>query len=289
MGRSSRGRAEARKRREMEAARAASAPPAPLPPSRFQRFRNRIGGIPGASLLLGLLQLIWRYWPTIFRRGEDTDFLFGLWTKAGGDFPMLIQAITSPFFGLALILGGIGYAALAKEPDKQVPSWVPKIGWAVIGVCALLLSVTFLFDEFLRESHIGQYVTDLTSERHVTEAQRVKLKEILAPNGDLFKRSVDVAAASSPEAGGFAIDLMSALDFAGLKATIKDPRNPTPPIELKAYGAIRGVYIIVANPDNPPKEASVLLDALNQVGIKTVYSKNLDFWIDNYVVAVGPK
>ena len=224
MGRSSRERAEARRLRELEAAKVAAAPPPPPPPTRWQRFRNRLKGIPGASMLLGLVQIIWRYWPNAFRRGEDADFILDLWTRAGGDFPMLMQAITSPLFGLALIIGGIGYAAFAKEPEKPVPAVIPKIAWAVIGICAFLLGTVFLFDQFLRESHVGQYISDLTRERHLTESQRAKLKELLAPDVAVFTRPIDVAAADNPEASGYAIELMIALTQAGLKSPLKAMR-----------------------------------------------------------------
>jgi hypothetical protein len=164
MGRSSRQRAQARHQRETEVAQAVGATSPPPPPSRWRRLLNRIKGVPGASFGLGLVQLLWHYAPFIFRRGEDADFVFDLWTKAGGDFPMLIQAITSPIFGLALIGTGIGYAIIAKEPEKSVPAFVPKIAWVIVGISGFLLGTAILFDQFLRESHISQYIRAIRRE-----------------------------------------------------------------------------------------------------------------------------
>lgn len=288
MGQASRRRAKARRLREMEAAKAAAAPPPP-PPNRWQRFRKRIKGVPGASLLLGLLQLIWRYWPTAFRRGEDADFLLDLWTRAGGDIPLLIQTITSPFFGFALILGGIGYAAFAKEPEKRVPAIIPRIAWSVIVICALLLGTAFLFEQFLRASHIGQYVSDLTSERHVTESQRKQLKDILGPVANKFPRLIEVSAADNPEARGYARELMAALTLAGLKVASLNPRIAQP-TEMHAFDTkVKGVFMQIPNSKNPSEEVMILWNALNKVGIRTVFYKNLDYWNDNYNITVGLK
>jgi hypothetical protein len=235
------------------------------------------------------LQLVWSYAPFVFRRGEDADFIFDLWTKAGGDFPALIQAITSPLFGLALIAGGVGYAIFAKEPEKPVAPYVPKIAWAIIGFCGVVLGTAFLFEQFLRESHVGEYVAQLTKERHVTKAQADKLKEILGPVSGNFPQkhsSVDVMAADNSESRGYAAELMVALTFAGLRISSANPRMPTP-LEMHAIGNVKGVFIQVADVNKPPPEAVLLADALNKADIKTTFWNNDQFWIDNYILTVG--
>ena len=129
----------------------------------------------------------------------------------------------------------------------------------------------------------------LTADRHVTEAQSSKLKELIGPVADVFNNPVHVAAADTAEARGYAIDLMEALTKAGLPLFTKDKRQPFVPQDVRAYGAFKGVFIQVADPSKPPKEATILFDALNKAGIKTAYWKNMDLWLDQYVVTVGIK
>jgi hypothetical protein len=288
MGRSSRQRAEERRRREQAAAEQAAAP-SPAPPTRLQRLTARFYGIPGASLTIGFCQLLWRAWPYIFRRGEDADFLWDLWIKAGGDFPVLIQAITSPFFGAALIAGGIAYAVFAKEPERSVPPIVPKIGWAIVGLCGLLLGGAFISEQMLRASHIGTYVTDLVSERHLTPAQISQLKERLGPLADKFHHSLDVAAADNPEARGYAIELMIALQLAGLRVNSANSQLPMP-IKMEPLNtAVKGVFIQIPHSAQPSEEVTILTQALNDAGIKTSFYGNPMFWNDNYMLTVGLK
>jgi hypothetical protein len=274
----------------MEAAKAAvGASPAP-PTKWWRRLINRIKGIPGASFGVGLLQLLWNYAPFIFRRGEDTDFLWGLWIRAGGDFPMLVQAITSPFFGIALIAGGIGYAIFAKEPERPVSPIVPKIGWAVVAVCALVLSTMFLFEEFLKASRIGQYVHDLTDERHLTEHQREKIKENLEPISKQFKRQIAVYAVDNPEVSGYAVEIMKALKASGLPIMNADDPNFTIPLQARTVGTeLKGVKILVSDPKNPPDEAKLIAHALNDADIVTGFHNSRDYWIDNYAIVVTYK
>ena len=289
MGRASREAKQRRAEQARLAANAAAAPAPPPPPSRWKKVAQRFSGFPRIALGVGLLQILWRWAIILFRRGEDTQFALDLWRGAGGDVPMLVQAVSSPFFGLALIVASIGYAFFGKEPSKKVevhPA-IPAVGWFVVILCGVLVGSVILFDMFLRQSHVAQFVADLTTERHVTETQRADLKRYLAPDAASFTHILDVAAAQNPEATGYAIELMTALALAGLKVRTLDT-NIIRPIPMNALNTgVKGVFILVVDQKQPPKEAATLFDALNKSGIKTTYWYAPQFFLDQYSLTVG--
>jgi hypothetical protein len=95
-----------------------------------------------------------------------------------------------------------------------------------------------------------------------------------------------VVAADNSESRGYAAELMLALASAGLRISTTNPRMVAP-IEMRATGNVKGVFIQVADVMNPPPNAKILSDALNEVGITTIYWRNLDYWVDSYALTVG--
>jgi hypothetical protein len=217
MGRASRARTQARQRHAMQAANGGGQPPEP-PASGFKTLCRRFGGFPGVGLCVGAFQLLWRWSPFLFRRGEDSQFALDLWRSAGGDVPMLVQAVSSPLFGLTIVIGSIVYAFFGKEPAQKVkvhPA-IPAIGWAIVIVCGFLTGSVFLFDLFLRESHVAEYVSSLTTDRHLKKEQVEKIKTELSPIAVLYPRALVVFAADTPESDAYAIEIMQVLSQSGL-------------------------------------------------------------------------
>jgi hypothetical protein len=65
----------------------------------------------------------------------------------GGTKAMIASAMTTPFFGLALVLGGVAYTVFVGEPKKGVqghPFW-PYVGWAVFAVCLTAMILVPLY------------------------------------------------------------------------------------------------------------------------------------------------
>ncbi len=288
MGRASR---EARRKRAERIQNAAASPPPPPPPSKIQRLRRRFGGWPGAGLGVGAIQMLWRLGTMLFRRGEDADFALDLWRSAGGDVPMLVQAVSSPIFGLALVLVSVSYAFFGKEPNKKIPVHpaVPIVGWAVVILCGVLTGSVFLFDAFVQTSNISQIVEQVTGERHVTESQKAKIKDIIGPVASTFPRALSVAAADNPEANAYAIELMIAFGQAGLKIETLDPHTLIPRPMRALSPNVKGVFFEVHDPNNLPQEVTILSKALQNAGIPPKFYTTPQLGPDNYLLTVGLK
>jgi len=133
----------------------------------------------------------------------------------------------------------------------------------------------------------GQHEISFDPDRHVTERQRAKLKEIIGPIAGAFPRALTVAAAENPEADGYAIELMVALALAGMKL-VSFSDKMVAPMPMKALStSVKGVFLQVPDRMNPPNEPRKLAEALNGADINTHFATNPDLSADNYILTVG--
>jgi hypothetical protein len=133
----------------------------------------------------------------------------------------------------------------------------------------------------------GQYEMAISGERHVSEYQRAKLKETLSPVAANFPRALLVAAIDTPEAQGYASELMTGLALAGIKIVTIDRHGTMAPTIMRAIGSVKGIFFQVKDPKNPPAEVVTLKKALEGTGMNVHFMPNVDFPDSDYVLTVG--
>ena len=123
------------------------------------------------------------------------------------------------------------------------------------------------------------------SERHLSHDQSERITAFLKPHAMEFSVSVTVAAAETPEARGYAREIMTSINLAGIP--MDTPLNYLLPRDMKAFGQVSGVFIQVKDPNHPPFLAVILKDALEKGDMHVTYWPNMDFGEENYTVTVG--
>jgi hypothetical protein len=153
---------------------------------------------------------------------------------------------------------------------------------------AAIVAVPFIVTAVLVISAYGQYEIGFSGERHVSEYQRTKLKESLSPIAANFPRALVISAIDTPEAQGYASELMTALGLAGLKIVTLDSHGIMAPAIMRAIGTgVRGVFFQVKDPTHPPEEVQTLKKVLYSANIKVGLGFNVEFPEKDYILTVG--
>jgi hypothetical protein len=154
-----------------------------------------------------------------------------------------------------------------------------------IAAFAVPVTVTIL----LLLAAYGQYEFATSGERHITDDQRAKLKEVLAPILPELSTQILVCSVDNPEANNYAVELMAALTQAGLKIRSMSSEMVIPCPIRTLTPKLTGVAFMVSNPSDPPNEVKTLTWVLANAGIKaSTWSVN-DFRPSDYVLTVGLK
>jgi hypothetical protein len=274
-----------------------AAPPStePKPLSKGTRARLVVvrffSSFSGVLTSLGFLQSIWRGFPKWFHSWEDTQFLFDMWSKAGGDFPMLMSLIASPLTGAGMIISGLVYYIFFKDRIEIGPKRTHAasfVGWSAVFVCAILISATFMFETFLSQTRI-HLISD-NADRHLNDIQKAKLKDAISPSISIFGRPITVFSADNPESNGYAIELMKELAKDGIKIQSLLP-DMVAPFPMRALDTnVRGVFFQVKDRKNPSSEVRTLIWVLASAEIKaTIWENSTLPSADNYILTIGLK
>jgi len=120
-----------------------------------------------------------------------------------------------------------------------------------------------------------------SSDRHLDEYQRSKLKADLAPIASSFPRAIVVMAA---EASGYATEIMIALAQAGVKVASTNQRLPQPFRMTANDTGVRGVFFQVHDSGSIPQEVGLLRGALKDADVATVVYNNPDLQEADYAL-----
>jgi hypothetical protein len=182
------------------------------------------------------------------RKWGLTDWADWLGTYATGPRVFWVTTLLSVIYLVVVF----GLPALIKRTPSNIAAFaVPII------VAILMLLGTY-----------GLYLSTTPGERHITEDQRVQLKETLAPLLPTLSTQILVCSADNPEASNYAVELMAALTQAGLKIHSMSSEMAIPcPIRVLTP-KLTGVAFLVSNPNDPPSEVRTLTWALASAGIR---------------------
>ncbi len=201
---------------------------------------------------------------------------------------------------------------LANQADwLSLHATGPRVFWGVVLVSIVYLLIAFIIPSLIRRAQkdraaiavpmlVGLIVVVAlygqnqllfaSSDRHLNEYQRAKLKDDLAPLASNFPRAIAVMAAeANPEASGYAVEIMIALAQAGLKVASSNQRFPQPFRMTAGDPSVRGVFFQVHDSRNIPKEVQLLRNALQDADISTVLYNNPDLLEADYAFTVGLK
>jgi hypothetical protein len=152
-----------------------------------------------------------------------TDWADWLGTHATG--PRVFWAAV--LFSVIYLVVVFGLPALIKRAPSNIAAFaVPIIVTILIFIGAY-----------------GLYSFGVPGERHVTDDQRAKLKEVLAPLLSTFSTQILVCSVDNAEANKYAVELMAASTQAGLKKSFHVFRNgyslpnshPDPEINRRSF------------------------------------------------------
>jgi hypothetical protein len=253
---------------------------------------------------------------SISRRQLITDFLREFkWT-------LLKSLPLGVILPMSFFLGSVGpddfsknYAAWANRWGlTNWADWLsvyatgPRVFWGIVLISFLYLATAFWLPALIKRASrdfasvavpfavafivvvtiFGSYALSSSGERHVSEYQRIKIKEVLSPIAASFPRALTVASVDTPEANGYA-ELMIALNLAGLKIQTGATHGIiAPPGAMKSIGTgIRGVFFQVRNPQVPPSEALSIKKALEEAGIRIAMFPNPDFPEADYILTIA--
>jgi hypothetical protein len=212
------------------------------------------------------------------------DFWLGALPKFTGILGLMVTAFQSPELGYAALFLGLGYLALVGERKATVrhPA-LQYIGWGF--VLALVVSIAAVVEA-------GMVVTDIRgTERHLSPAQIdtiTREARALAPSykNDKGPLALLVFAVDTPEADGYAIEIMRAFQIGGIGTTTSLPGATAPNVLRALDTQVRGVFFEVPNPDRPPELAVKTAKILSDAGIATHYTRTNG--MGGFSLAIGP-
>lgn len=121
-------------------------------------FRERVRGLFSLRKLPGigitLFGLVWQAahggWILLDWAGRASLFLDAV-KSMGGDPAVIASVVNSPFFGVGLIVVGIGYVVFVGEPHAGVQrhAWWPYVGWGFFTLCAIVVLLTVGYGAFV--------------------------------------------------------------------------------------------------------------------------------------------
>jgi hypothetical protein len=194
------------------------------------------------------------------------------------DWLSLYATGPSVFWG-TLLVSSI-YLAIAFGLPFLIEHTKKNTAVVVVPICVAFIIAVAVY---------GQHEISFDSDRHVTEAQRAKIKEIVGPVASTFPRALSVAAADNPESNAYAIELMIAFGLAGLKIESLNSATLIPRPMRALSPNVRGVFFEVHDPNNLPHEVQILRNALANAYITTVLYYTPQLGEDNYLLTVGLK
>ena len=185
----------------------------------------------------------------------------------------------------------------------------PRVFWAAVLLSVIYLVIVFGLPALIKRApsniaafvvpiivtilvFVGAYVLysfSIPGERHVTDLQRAKLKETLAPLLPTLTTQILVCSVDNPEANNYAVELMDALAKAGLKIHSMSSEMATPCPIRTLTPELTGVAFLVSNPTDPPGEVRTLTWALASAGIRAGTWNINDFAPSDYALMVGMK
>jgi hypothetical protein len=256
-------------------------PPPPPPPPKaepgpqwWQRIVSRRKLPWWAWIALAIVREV----PDWFHRA---DFWSATAARLEGKLGVLPSIVGSPYFSIGMIMIGLSYIIFVGEPKKDVQPrpWWPYIGWISFGILALAILVV---------AEAGVVVSIFSPERHLTKDQ---IQDIIDASKDVssqFPSKLAVYAAETPEATGFAVELMDALSK-GRVPIYSQSSAILMPLPMRALNAsIKGVFILVFDPQHPPSQALLLQHILSKGGIAAPFGRGYDIPSDNqYGLIVG--
>ena len=133
-----------------------------------------------------------------------------------GNFAVLPSIVASPYFSVGLLIIGLAYLVFVGEPKRGVQrhAWWPYVGWISIGVFGLVIFSAF---------EAGIITSALVPERHLSPRYYRQIVEAAKKSSQNFRIPIAVSAADTPEASGFAIEIMTALRDGGLPNSFRLP------------------------------------------------------------------
>ncbi len=291
MGGTSRLRAEEKRRRKLVAAQMAAASAARAADafasakmSRFKRFSKKVKEYRVAilkALPLGVFLPMALFLGSV--GPDDFSRNYAAWARTFGltdlaEYLGIYATGSRVFWGTILI--SFVYVAIAFVIPALMKSLQRDRAVVAVPISVALIVAVAVY---------GQYAISYPAERHISEHQRAKLKEILSPIASDFPRALAVAAVNDPEANAYAIELMTALALTGIKVVSTDTHILVPTIIRALTPNVRGVFFQVRDPKNPPQEVKQLADAMNEAGIAVNFYNNVDFPDTDYALSVGLK
>lgn len=173
---------------------------AQLPTKAVERIRTGIARpftgrkLPGwASIILGALE-------RLALQEERIREAFHLVRDLGSEPAMLVSALESPIFSIALIAGGVGYLIFVGEPKAGTVRhrWWPVVGWSIAAICLAVIVSVFGYGYFqLRVMEVATPQIETVQQKalggqlfwHLTDGEKFKLGEALdqVPESERFE------------------------------------------------------------------------------------------------------
>lgn len=223
----------------------------------------------------------------------DINSRFDYWVDAakasGGSMSILATALASPFFNAGLAGFGVLWMLFVGEPARGVrrhPAWLAA-GWLTLALVIGAMGAVAVngYVNIRVQEEIAQR---MTSERHIYPTDRIPLIRALKPIASEFTRSISVSAVDTPEANGYAREIMSALSAAGIRVDSESSLAMVPHVMRALDPTVRGVFFQVLDPSHPPQEVADLTKALSLGRVVVHYARNPQVLPAGYILTIAP-
>jgi hypothetical protein len=204
---------------------------------RLGRLFSQVG-LPGWTIIV--LGFLWEVFILVPEVRHAIEFWLGAAEYVGGGVPRIVAALTSPWFGVGLLVFGVGYLVFVGEPRWQIRHpLVPILGWVVVGVIALT------FWSVLVAGYVAVHLPKQT-EQVAPKPMRITEEEKIVMAGELKK------------AGSFPLGIVRLPDadssyMADLVWILKKADWQVGDLVVKLFDeALPGLYILVPVTDKIP-------------------------------------
>jgi len=175
--------------------------------------------------------------------------------------------------GLLLIASIVVFLEWRVPVRSGINNWSPRARQSALTAFVITCCLPFVIGAF----YVTAHSTSIKPDRHLNDNQKETLSKEIGKIPPDQLHDIIVAAVDDPEALQYAIEFIYFFKYYSIptnESYIDPPDNKIPsPYSIKEFGRSAGISLSVHDPNNPPKLAEALRQAMRSAGFSLDYER----------------